>query len=76
MKPTETQKKRGLAARTFDLFKDQIAWLDNSDVNRAKLIRRLLDEFIQQKKETEIAELKKQLAEQKEIILALGGDEN
>jgi len=70
----ETQKKRTLTARTFDLFDDQIAWLDNSDFNRAKLIRRLLDEFIQKKHEKEISALEKQIAGQKEIILSMGDE--
>jgi len=65
------EKKRELVKRTFTIFKDQQIWLANSTFNQTKLIRELLDDFISKKHEKEIEQLKLEISQLKDVIIAM-----
>ena len=56
-------EKRIKVPRTYDIYADQIEWLDNSSLNKSKKIRELLDNFINEVDATVIQNLKDEIKE-------------
>ena len=57
----EKEEKRKKIPRTYDIYQDQVDWLDNSSLNKAKKIRELLDNFINGTTEAVIQNLRDEI---------------
>ena len=64
----EKEEKRTKIPRTYDIYKDQVEWLDNSSLNKSKKIRELLDNFINEVDSTVIQNLRDEIIRLNEII--------
>ncbi len=60
-------EKRQKVPRTYDIFQDQADWLANSNANKAKTIRSLLDNHIEEIDETIIDNLREEITTLKNI---------
>lgn len=68
--PQEENKRKKLP-RTYDIFEDQIRWLDNSSLNKSKKIRELLDNFINEMDASVIQNLNDEISVLNKIIVTL-----